>query len=513
MLVRTNEEPLAREPWHDLPDSGVVSSAMSFLWKRSSGPLALLGCLVPQLLFVLLSACGDDAEVDDDTTVATGTASATSASSSTTSGAGGDAGVGGNDGGGPSTCDDGTIRVLECGLNDRGEQAQYCADGAWTDEGDCDDPDDCQDGADDEEPCGSADLGMRELTCVEGVWEGGACDAFPLLSAAIYQTCAATESGDVYCWGGEALSPVRVDGITDVRVIAVGAFHACAITDDGTLHCWGSNTSGELGDGSTESRDTPAPVDSLSGLVSVVAEGGRTCAATNEGALYCWGSNAYRTLGLGSSSDDVLSPTLVEGIADVVAVRGSMANTCAVTGTGQLYCWGVNAAGTVGDGTTQTRATPVLVDAISDVRDVTVGGSNVCAVTQADVASCWGSNSDGQLGDGTTTPQATPTPVVGLTDIRQISANYFRACAVTNADELYCWGSNANGRLGLGHSLNESVLTPSRVESLDEVANVSAAANHTCATTFQGNVFCWGSRLVLGDGTDLPSELPVLVAF
>jgi alpha-tubulin suppressor-like RCC1 family protein len=125
--------------------------------------------------------------------------------------------------------------------------------------------------------------------------------------------CGLTTGGAAYCWGhndggqvgdGTTLlprrSPVAVAGGLTFRTITVGGYHACGITLDGAAYCWGWNSSGELGDGTTDSRVTPTPV--LGGLVFGTLDAGveHTCGLTTAGSVYCWGDNGYGEVGDGS---------------------------------------------------------------------------------------------------------------------------------------------------------------------------------------------------------------------
>lgn len=90
-------------------------------------------------------------------------------------------------------------------------------------------------------------------------------------------------------------------------------------------------------------------------------------------------------------------------------------HSCAVTTAGAAYCWGHNADGQLGDGTTTGRPMPVAVSGLSSgVQAVAVGLFHTCALTTAGAVYCWGYNFSGQLGDGTTMDRSTPVAVIGL---------------------------------------------------------------------------------------------------
>ena len=132
---------------------------------------------------------------------------------------------------------------------------------------------------------------------------------------------------------------------------------------------------------------------------------------------------------------------------EVTALTAGVMFTCAVR-SGQSWCWGRNAAGQLGDGTRDERAVSVAVVGLSAACGITAGGST-CAL--AGVAYCWGANTFGRLGDGTDTSRTLPVAVIGLPPgVAALSAGAEHACALTQGGALFCWGANSQGQLGDG---------------------------------------------------------------
>jgi Regulator of chromosome condensation (RCC1) repeat len=144
--------------------------------------------------------------------------------------------------------------------------------------------------------------------------------------------------------------------------IATGYYHSCAVTGASGVACWGENGSGQLGDGTTTERHTPVQVSGLtSGVVAIAAGDYYTCALTDAGAVLCWGRNAEGHLGDGTTIQRH-TPVPVSGLTSgIVAIAGGGDHTCALTDDGAVACWGWNVFGQLGDGTTTERHTPTAV--------------------------------------------------------------------------------------------------------------------------------------------------------
>lgn len=300
----------------------------------------------------------------------------------------------------------------------------------------------------------------------------------------------------------------------EFSAISLSIFHACGIVEGGAA-CWGYNYNGRLGDGTT--TDHYAPVDVVgmsSGIVSVAAGGGHSCAVTSAGAVWCWGSNSYGQLGTGDfveSATPVAVPQLSSG---VVAVSAGSSHSCALTSTGEVMCWGRNANGQLGDGTTSTAPTPVAVTGLSDVVTLQTGGNSNCVATSGGAAKCWGENNNGQLGDNTDSDRSVPVAVSGLgSGVTQISTGMSNSCAVVDGGAK-CWGENSFGQLGDGTIVAKR--TPVDVQGMTSgVSSIAASGYYSiCATSTAGAATCWGfnTRGQGGNGTETNTNTPTGVS-
>ena len=349
--------------------------------------------------------------------------------------------------------------------------------------------------------------------------------SFIAVSAGSSHTCGVTAAGTAYCWGEnpfgqlgdgtttERLTPAPVAEVASfVDVSALGARHTCGLTAAGAAYCWGQNQYGQLGDGSTTSRLTPVPVAGGLSFVALSAGTLHTCGVTAAGAAYCWGGNTNGQLGDEPvQPSDRLTPSPVAGGLTFASVSARRFYSCGVTVEGAAYCWGDNEDGQLGDGTTDQRLTPARVAGSVNFTSLSAGGLHTCGLTAPGVVYCWGSNPFGQLGDGTTTQRSTPVQVASQVSFTAVSAGGSATCGLAAAGATYCWGDNGFGQLGEGTTTQQ--MTPVPVAGELSFAVLSAGGSHACGLAAAGIAYCWGSNRfgALGDGTTTDRHMPTRV--
>lgn len=323
--------------------------------------------------------------------------------------------------------------------------------------------------------------------------------------------------------------PVAVDAsdvLAGKRItqVAAGSEHSCALATDGTVACWGDNAYGQLGDGTTQSRQWPGLVDRGGVLrnktvVGIAAKWGTTCAVTSDGMVACWGANYHGQLGNGSTTNSK-SPVMVDRSGalfgkQVIQVSVGARRSCALTTDGTVTCWGF---GPLGDGGAEVQSTrPVAVDtsgvlAGKLIVQVAAGGSTVCLVTTDGGLYCWGGNAGDGTYEGSETPVAVDrSGVLAGKQASQVATGGDVACVVTKDGVVACWGS---GYLGNG-SVNRSnvpidVAAPPGM-SRAKPTRVATSGEVACVVTVDFQAYCWGLNQhgALGDGSQTNRETPV----
>jgi alpha-tubulin suppressor-like RCC1 family protein len=314
-------------------------------------------------------------------------------------------------------------------------------------------------------------------------------------------------------------APVQVIGLAKAVAIGAGTSHSVAIKADGTVLMWGDNTSGMLGDGTQNDHVAPLPTlfkQSPAGYTAMAAGAYHSYAlkAGAGGTVCSWGWNMFGQLGNGTASDtNTLAPEVISNLSLVKELAGgSGTHSIALMGDGSAKAWGANNLGQVGDGTDHNlRPWPTPVSCWNRLRAIEAGGRQSLALDSDGNIWAWGDNEYGQLGDGTTTNRSSPIRILSLDSVKRVRTKELHSLALRSDGTVWAWGWNGFGQLGDGTTVDK--LSPIRITDLDEVVDICAGVRHSLALKSDGTVWAWGWNQdgQLGDGTIIDKLSPVQV--
>ena len=365
----------------------------------------------------------------------------------------------------------------------------------------------------------SGQVGINSLTNVSSpvLVSGPAGASWSAVAAGGGHSLGITTAGILYAWGdgtygelgtaggGTKSSPVLVSGPASTSWVAIsaGQYHSLAITSTGLLYGWGLNGYGEVGVNSTTQINSPILVSgpASTSWVAISAGGGFSLGITSTGKLYAWGTNAQSQLGNLSATGNKSSPVLVSGPtgASWSTIAAGESHSLAITTTGQLYAWGNQNYGELGNnlGTTNSSS-PVLVSGPTGASWSTIaaGYYQSAAITTTGQLYAWGLNSSGEVGIGSTTASInSPVLVSGpaSTSWSNITVGNGWMEGITTAGVLYGWGQNTSGQVGINSLTNAS--NPSAIYMTGPSvlwSTVAAGASHSLGITTAGILYGWG---------------------
>lgn len=204
----------------------------------------------------------------------------------------------------------------------------------------------------------------------------------------------------------------------------------------------------------------------------------------------------------------------------LVEVAAGRAHACAIDASGTVLCWGSNTNGQLGVGDTETRASPTRVSLPLPARAIAAGWRHTCAILEDGSLHCWGDGAAGQLGP-MSAMALTPVPIANadgtpFTEVSLVATGDMHTCISTTDGTVYCWGDDEFGQVG-GGTASPGPLPPTRVlatSSFDGAkSHLVAGFGHTCALQTIGRLWCWGRNFDgnLGVGDREHRAQPTLV--
>jgi len=335
-----------------------------------------------------------------------------------------------------------------------------------------------------------------------------------------------------FVWGEDEYGQLGIDGDTystttvpmpangplrgkSVVLARASGHSTLMLTADGMVFGCGANFYGQLGDATEVNRALPVAMNltPLGGRTVLDVDGGETHSLllTADGRVFATGAGGSGQLGNGAATrSQTLVPVDMDGVMagrTIMAIAAGAEFSLALASSGEIFAWGRNQHGQLGDGTTTNRSAPVAMVqsgalAGRTVMAIAAGTAHGMALTRDGRVFTWGRNFAGQLGDGTETDRSTPVAVstAGVLAgkiLTVISGGGNHSLALDNTGRAYAWGYNPSGQLGDGSNtyrpLPVAVSTSGALSGV-VLSHIEAATFHSMALSSQGLLFGWGNN-------------------
>lgn len=254
----------------------------------------------------------------------------------------------------------------------------------------------------------------------------------------------------------------------------------------------------------------------------IVASNRHRCTLMMDGKVRCWGENAKGQLGDGTTTNQAKAIQTQTGTWGFKALSVGADHTCGIIDgvAKEVACWGNNDRYQLGLGDQTNRNTPVLLSSITDVDQIAAGDGFTCALKSGKIY-CWGRQDRGRLGNGAVTNGTVSTPTEMTTastyDFDRLSVGGGTGCAINTNNQLYCWGNNGRGQVGINSTVHQgtaqlvgSDYLKVSVSGQTVPGSIAAEGGHVCAIKTDHSVQCWGNNSYLQVGVT-PTAISVNV--
>lgn len=347
-------------------------------------------------------------------------------------------------------------------------------------------------------------------------------------------TLAIKNDSTVWAWGddaygqiggtGDQATPAQVSGVDSVKAVAAGKYHSVALKTDGTVWTWGSNDYYELGRGVGGTQDsTPGQVKKdasnlFTDVIKAITCGTQHTVAIkkSDGTVWAWGRNQYGQLGHNSSDTISQYPVQVVksdgtggtmALTNIKAIAAGYGHTIALDESGNVWAWGYNNYGQLGDDSNTNSLMAIQVKdtsgagVLSGVTAIAATGWHNLAIIGGAVYA-WGKNLNGQLGDGTTNPSDLPIQSDLTSGAIAVACGTDFSLALKSDGTVWGWGDNQYYQVGNNPSTTDDVKTPDETafDSTVTVTSIAAGFDHGIALS-RNQLWTWGldDQVQLGD--------------
>jgi alpha-tubulin suppressor-like RCC1 family protein len=327
-------------------------------------------------------------------------------------------------------------------------------------------------------------------------------------------------SGQVYAAGTDINGAFGNDSTTQSNVflpisvvpvswssVAAGQNFNIALKSDGTIWMWGSNANGLLGNGTSSPSNvlTATQIGTASNWKAVSAGANHAFAINASGDLFAWGDNTQGQIGNGlggGTAGGIVSPVLISSAIPWICVSAGNTFSLGIKADGSLWSWGLNTSGQLGQGNNNSGSvnfSPVRIGSANDWVFAHAGRNAAIAAKADGTIWMWGDNAFGQLGRGNNSSGSqnfSPVAVAGTDYIcAALGSSSSHVIALKSNGTLWSWGRNNEGQLGNGTNLvSTSNYSPVQIGTQQTWVSVSAGYEHSAALRSDGTPWTWGDN-------------------
>jgi alpha-tubulin suppressor-like RCC1 family protein len=334
-------------------------------------------------------------------------------------------------------------------------------------------------------------------------------------------------NGEIWAWGDNTYGQLGIGNniqqeiavreftnATNWADINPGQSHVLAVKVDGTLWAWGRNNFGQLGLDDTISRKTPHQIGFDNDWVTTGCGGNQSFAIKSNGTLWAWGNNSSGQLGIGTNSNSPLtsSPVQVGTASNWTDVAVGNNFTVALNSSGQMFTWGNNSFGQLGNGTSSAVFSPSLIIPNVSWTVVEAGEDYAMAIRSDGMLFAWGKNNNGQLGIGNFTNKQIPTmlesttPWIGMSCGQAGNNSNQHSLGLKANGTAFSWGNNSTGALGNNQSSGNLNIPTAITPSVSNIIAVECGWGVSYIRDVSGQVFASGSDATGAVGNSQPSS-------
>jgi alpha-tubulin suppressor-like RCC1 family protein len=281
-------------------------------------------------------------------------------------------------------------------------------------------------------------------------------------------------------------------------------YNVLIVTKDDKTYAFGRNSYNQLGFGHNKVVNEIQIVEELCDQQIIDFAGWRHCIARNSsGKVYCWGYNEMGLLGNGSQDNIYHKPILNQYLNNefVVDISCGARHSLVLTNYGEVYAWGRNWDGQIGNGCNDDQLIPIKVKGFNNERVVMIscGRFHSMALTECGHVYSWGDNECGQLGIRKKVETPNSPIIIEIKrnnkinhTFKKISCGHSHSLLLSEEGVIYAFGNNECGQVGVGN--NSKVKSPQKIRHKNKFIDIKCHfSNNISIALSESNVFyIWG---------------------